>query len=656
MYEHTAYVAQCTLDVTDRNRLADELTKRFAAEVTVVNHYAKWLWEEMFGLKLPDVSYTSRCGSKLHLELEDRFADIRNLVELCGEQRVREVLEDQCAWGVDLLDRLLDGQHCYKVRDLENEVAQNYNFIIRNDLILGNPRIRDQWSDLTDLLKQDKYYESEDLIFYRNRFVKFCKLLGVESCVYYFSLEGKLAELSNLYAWSKAVDLIDRSGVEKIDFVDLYSGSAYRKTYSDNAQFCFFDSLKQYHSYEKRLEPHIVSFGSASLRHLWCQRYDASIGIRLADSSQGIVRRINNGCLHNDIYFLEVQFGDRIETLYSDQTDIEFMIDGQYCSNSDGRAFGLYIGNLLTDKGCKILRDRNASSSSDSSLSVGDTGAIDAQQSVPQTVADKSVEESVKESDEDDELYGARSVYDYNHYNYRLPDNANINPSDRLYYLPIVNPSMCCGLSVGSTITLWKRGSDGKNRYWGSCKVLAPLTTYGALSLSKRRYAHDKYYKLLPVGHFCRFYADSIDTNLLSYSIMEFNAIPFVERKIYNSYLDITQHIAKFYTPFWHIWEYQSQEEQEAYRHLYVHLCREELVVDYRNYLTLTSRIAHCDLCGESNAQFKPFDYRFFELHDTQADIMHPLYKNKVNRNRFVVLCPTCHARLHRAMVNGCRC
>lgn len=236
------------------------------------------------------------------------------------------------------------------------------------------------------------------------------------------------------------------------------------------------------------------------------------------------------------------------------------------------------------------------------------------------------------------------------YFNYHIPYHPFSRVSSDIHFLPVTNYSECKHLQKGDKINLFGHDVQGKISRIGSCQADGPLIKYSDISKEKQKFCTDTYCWQLPIKEIeARSYG--MDTQLMQYAGLYIDIIPFKPRKIKQSFWDYDYYERLFYSKFWYIWRFcDDNVVREQYRRLVVHLHRDDMMSNYRDYKRFMNKYElKCKKCGITLNQESVGTNRFFEIHDTETDIMRPF--KKLDKNKLIVVCPSCHVLLHNATI-----
>ncbi len=238
-----------------------------------------------------------------------------------------------------------------------------------------------------------------------------------------------------------------------------------------------------------------------------------------------------------------------------------------------------------------------------------------------------------------------------NYYNYFIPYHPFSRVSSEIRYLPVTNHLACRQLKQGDVIFLYGHDIQGKISRIGKCVARSPITKYSDVPKNEKKYCTDTYCWQIPVkiveGVGCGF-----DCRLMQYSGFRMDDIPFKPRKISRFYwFDNFFSNEEIYRRYWYIWKFCYDENvRNQYRRLVVHLYRDDMVSYYRDYKRfMRNKPLKCEKCGFELKQQTLGTNRFFEIHDSETDIMKPF--RRLDYSKLQVLCPSCHALAHNEMI-----
>lgn len=236
------------------------------------------------------------------------------------------------------------------------------------------------------------------------------------------------------------------------------------------------------------------------------------------------------------------------------------------------------------------------------------------------------------------------------YYNYFIPYHPFSRVASDIRYLPITNYERCKNADKGDIITLFGHDINGRISNVGVCTVRGKLIKYSEIASEEQKYCTDTFCWQLPVENI-KARGSYFDIKLMLYCGFYMYDIPLRPRKITQTIWCETDIQYNIYHDYWYVWKYcDNQKIVEQYRRLVVHRYREikmDETCQYRPFLNKHDN--KCTICGITYNRTMIGSNHFFELHDTETDIMHPF--RKLNQNKYIVLCPSCHKKLHFEMI-----
>lgn len=236
------------------------------------------------------------------------------------------------------------------------------------------------------------------------------------------------------------------------------------------------------------------------------------------------------------------------------------------------------------------------------------------------------------------------------YFNYHIPYHPFTRLQSDIRYLPITNYQECKNARKGDMVILYGHDVRGFISRIGCCEVNGRLVKYSKIPEQNRKYCTETNLMQLPVKDVhARGYG--MDGLLMQYAGFYMKNIPFKAYKIKQQYYFCSFGGEMFYKRFWYVWRFCNDDDvREQYRRLVVHLYRDKMMDEYATYIRfMYNRRLRCDVCGMMLPQHSLGTNRFFELHNTETNIMHPF--RKLDKNKFIMVCPSCHAKLHNAMI-----